>query len=89
MTISHLRRVAGTVPVVGGPSPVQGSPVLTSSAATQCMTSVVRGVTGACWRGGSMEMGSVSKTETILVLSVSVRWDFIIIVLYLFIRYIV
>lgn len=34
-----------------------------------------------------MEMGSVSKTETILVLSVSARWDFIIIVLYLFIRY--
>lgn len=88
MTISHLRRVAGTVPVVGGPCPVQGSPVRTSSAATLCMTSAVRGVTGACWRGGSMEMGSVFKTETILVLSVSVRWDFILIV-YLFIKCIV
>lgn len=88
MTISHLRRVAGTVPVVGGPCPVQGLSVQTSSAATLCMTSVVRGVTGACWRGGSMEMGSVFKTEMILVLSVSVRWDFILII-YLFIKCIV
>lgn len=53
------------------------------------MTSVVRGVIGVCWRGGFMEMGSVFKIETIFVLSVFVRWDFIIIVLYLFIRYIV
>lgn len=35
-----------------------------------------------------MEMGSVFKTEMILVLSVSVRWDFILIV-YLFIKCIV
>lgn len=79
MTTSHLKRVAGPVHVVGGLCPVRGSPVQMYSAATLCMMSVVKGVTGACWRGGSMETGSGSKTERILVLSVSVRWDFIIV----------